>query len=183
MHSHARVILALVGAAAVLALAPNLSAATSSADLLLCQKKIEKHARAFSKVVGKKIQKCSEKIDACKLANEIDGADLTSCVTAATPTCTAVDAAIIANRATRKMAIDKVCSLIPLADVEPFLGSLGFVNVAAVPCSAVSVVSLTDCLLDQTRCTAEKEVFRRDPRALDALTAASVNMSFPCVGP
>ena len=181
MHSHARI--AIITCAVALALAAEAPAATPSADLLRCQKKIEVHARAYAKFVAKKLSACTEKIDACKLANEIDAADLMACINAATPTCSAVDATLTANRTRRKTSIDIACAPIPLADVEPFLGSLGFVNVVASTCVVASTTALTDCLLDTTRCSAERAVFRRDPRAQDSLTAAGVAANFPCAAP
>jgi hypothetical protein len=181
MYAHARI--AVLCFAGVLGLAGAASAATPSADLLRCQKKLEVHARAYAKYVAKKIGVCTEKVDACNLANDIDAIDPTACINAAAPICSAVDATIVANRTRRKTSIDIACAPIPFADVQPYLGSLGFVNVVASTCMVASTTALTDCLLDTTRCTAESEVFRRDPRAQEALTAAGVAASFPCVAP
>jgi len=181
MHSHARI--AVLGLALVLGLTGAATAVTPSADLLRCQKKIEVHARAYAKFVAKKISGCTEKVDACNLANDIDAVDPTACINAATPTCSAVDATILANRTRRKASIDITCGPIPFGDVQPYLGSLGFVNVVASTCMVASTTGLTDCLLDTTRCSAESEVFRRDPRAQEALMAAGVAGSFPCVAP
>ena len=180
MNARTRTAVLLVALA--VALPASALAATPSADLLRCQKKIETQARAFAKLVVKKITRCSEKIDACKLASEIDGDDLMSCVSAASPLCATADGVLDTNRTRRKAAIDNTCAAIPLTDIEPFIGSLGFVNVAAT-CMTASTTGLTDCLLDTMRCNAERDVFRSDPRAQDSLTTAGVAASFPCTAP
>lgn len=174
--------IAFAALAAVVLSAPVASAVTPSANLLRCHKKVGKKAKVLAKLTIKKIQSCTEKIDACKLADEIDMVNPTSCLAAAAPTCTAVDATLDAKRTAFKTAVDNVCSTIPLADLEPFLGSVGYINVAA-DCAAGTTTALTDCLLDSARCNGEGEVFRGDPRAADALTTAGVAANFPCVGP
>jgi hypothetical protein len=119
----------------------------------------------------------------CKLANAIDGADLPACLATTTSICSTLDTKLVDYRARRKLKIDKVCgALLPLGDVTPFIGGLGYGSVAAA-CSAASTTALTDCLLGLSRCAAEHEVFRRDPRALDSLTEVGIAASFPCVGP
>ena len=74
------------------------------------------------------------------------------------------------------------CGLIPLADLEAFLGGLGFFNVSA-GCSAASASDLIDCVFDDARCREERILFRLDPRAQDSLTALGIAASFPCVAP
>ena len=71
---------------------------------------------------------------------------------------------------------------LPLAELEPFLGGLGFFNVAA-NCSAVTVDDLVDCVFADSQCATERQIFRLDPRAQDSLTTAGVAASFPCVAP
>jgi xanthine dehydrogenase iron-sulfur cluster and FAD-binding subunit A len=175
--------LTLAALAMLLSLEGTASAVTAGADLARCQRKISTQSRALAKLVAKKIHDCTDRVAACKLANEIDAADLASCVSALATRCSAVDGLLDAKQARRKAVIDGACgAAIPLGDVTPFLGGLGFVNVAAT-CGATTTAELTDCLLEQTRCTAEREVFRRDPRAQDSLSEAGVGASFPCVGP
>lgn len=166
-----------------LACLPPAFALTPSNVLLGCQKKLETQARVYAKLVAKKVHVCTDKVAACKLADEIDAVDPTNCLAAATTKCAGVDALLDANRTRRKTSIDSRCALIPLADVEPFLGGLGFLMKPAACAGAVTTTALTDCLLDESRCTAEREVFRRDPRAQDSLTAVGVAASFPCVAP
>jgi hypothetical protein len=180
MKSVIRIVLAAV--AALILLAPAANAVTPSADLLRCHKKLGIKARVLAKLTIKKMQVCTEKVIACKLADEIDAVDPTSCLAAATTACSTVDTVLDARRTAFKTSVDNVCAFIPLADLLPFVGSTGYVNVAT-DCGAATTTALTDCLLDDARCSAEGEVFRADPRAVDSLTSAGVAASFPCAGP
>lgn len=181
-HAHHAALASLLAASWMLG--ASAQAATPAADLFRCQRKLTTQTRALARLVAKKIHLCTERIASCKLANEIDAEDLAACVAAGAPRCTPVDGLLDANQVRRKATIDRACggAGIPLADVVPFLGGLGFANVAA-DCGAATTAELTDCLLDSVRCAVEHEVFRRDPRALDSLTEAGVAASFPCVGP
>jgi hypothetical protein len=157
-------------------------ALTSSAALILCQKKIEVHARALTKYAAKKVHLCTEKVAACKLANEIDAADLMSCLATTANVCNATDGLIDNQRTIRGGKVLTACATIPFADLQPYIGGLGFLSVP-MGCTPANATDLANCLMDTARCAGERQVIRLDPRAQDSLTAAGVAASFPCVAP
>jgi hypothetical protein len=181
----------LTAAIVVAAGAAPAFALTPSADLIRCQKQIEK-IRAFAKVTAVKVHACAEKVVRCKLADEIDSVDPTACLAGAATFCANVPTVVGNNRAARRATALNKCGAIPLADLEQAIAGLGFVNVSSAcaslpppltPIVVSDVPDLVDCLLDTTQCAAEREVFLRDPRAQDSLTAGGIAASFPCAAP
>jgi len=172
---------------------------TSSASLLACQTRLHNKVKAFARYTATKLHGCSEKVVRCKLANEIDAVDPTSCLASATSSCSTIPAAIDTKLAAFKdpvkiTAIPRKCGLVPFADLQPFVGGLGFSNVAAGCSGTADLNALMDCILGTpttasstqgTKCSVEHKVFIRDPRANDSLTSGGLNpgTQFPCVGP
>jgi hypothetical protein len=184
----------IVGLVAGLALWASSAAhaQSSSADLLYCQKGLKNIGREIAKEVGRYAHYCAEKVAYCKLEQEIDGADPARCLASAGVRCSKKTAYLTVKQSRAKGKMLAACRLIPLGDLEQFIQGLGFLNApsecAALPTppgpvTVTDVSTLFDCLLETTRCSAEKEVFIRDPRAQDSLTAAGVASSFPCVAP
>jgi hypothetical protein len=164
--------------------APRATAVTPSSDLLACQKQLERQLRGYAKFAANKIHSCAERVARCKLADEIDSEDPVECLAAATSACAAVPGLVSEARAKRRANIVKKCGLVPFTDMTEFVAGLGFFNVAAQCVPAASTVDdLVDCVLDAARCSTERQVFIRDPRAQDSLTTANVAASFPCVAP
>ena len=184
---------ALIAFIAACALAPATTrAAAPSADLLRCQKEFTKIGRSVSTLIAKSAHKCTEKAVRCNLAAEIDAESPTECLAAAT-TSSGGGPTKVADKISgiRSKALVK-CGLIPTADVLAYIAGLGFANVSSecaalppplTPITVSSVSDLVDCVLEITRCTAEREVFLRDPRAQDSLTAIGLSASFPCATP
>jgi hypothetical protein len=165
----------------LLALSGPASAATST-ELLNCQKQFEGQIRGFSNVLYQRLFGCAQKVVECKLAQEIDAVDPTACLARAATSCSGTPAKVSDQLAARKAKVVQRCGLIPLAELEQFTEGLGFFNVSAA-CAAASVNDLVDCVFANAQCSAERQLFRLDPRAQDSLTTASVAASFPCVGP
>jgi len=167
-------------------------AQSSSTDLLSCQKALENRCRFIAKQVSTKVHGCADKVAYCKLAQEIDAVDPTACLASASNSCSTVGPYLTGQQDKAKVKLLTKCGLIPLGDLEQFIQGLGFLNApsecAALPTppgpvTVTDASTLIDCLIKTTRCSAEKEVFVRDPRAQDSLTAVAVASSFPCVAP
>jgi hypothetical protein len=167
-------------------------AQSSSADLLKCQKALESRSQLIAKQVGKKVHGCADKVAYCKLAQEIDLVDPTACLASAGESCSAAAPYLTKRQDSAKVKMLMACGLIPLGDLEQFIQGLGFLDApsecAALPTppgpvTVTDASTLIDCLIETTRCSAEKEVLVRDPRAQDSLTAVGVASSFPCVAP
>jgi hypothetical protein len=156
--------------------------ATTSKELLACQVAFEKNVRSLVSYTAGKLQGCTERVLRCKLANEIDGADLPSCLATTATLCNGVSTKVSDQQATRVANILLKCGLVPIADVEAFVAGLGFFNVAG-GCGAATVSDLATCVAAASRCNAERAVFRLDPRATDSLTTAGIDGSFPCAAP
>jgi hypothetical protein len=156
--------------------------ATTSKELLSCEIAFEKNVRSLASYTASKLQGCTEKVLRCKLANEIDGADLPSCLATTATRCNDAVTNVSNQQTARAANILLKCGLVPIADVEAFVGGLGFFNVAGA-CGAATVSDLASCVVATTRCNAERAVFRLDPRATDSLAAAGVAASFPCAAP
>jgi hypothetical protein len=178
----ARIVLAAALALAATAAAPA-SAATSK-QLLTCQKSIESQVRGFTSSTIARLSNCTEKIVQCKLRQEIDAVDPTACLASAAKSCSSIPAKVSDQQAKRVASIVKKCGLIPLAEIEAFVGGLGFFNVSA-GCGAASVTQLATCVVADARCQLEQAVFRLDPRAQDSLSDPAIALagSFPCVAP
>lgn len=166
---------------AVLAMTGVASGATSK-ELLDCQKALESNIRGYTNLIYSKLFGCAQKVVECKLANEIDAVDATSCLAKATSGCAAVDPKLDEQAAKREAKVVAKCGLVPLAEIEQFTEGLGFFNVAN-SCGAASVSDLVDCVFTNARCSTERQLFKLDPRAQDSLTTAGVAASFPCVAP
>lgn len=156
--------------------------AATSKELLDCQKQFESQVRGFSNVVQTGVAGCAQKVVECALANEIDNVDPTACVAKATASCAGVPAKVNDQSSKRQLKVLAKCGLVALADLEQYTAGLGFYNVVGA-CGAVDVNGLVDCVFDAARCSAEREVFRLDPRAQQSLTTAGIAASFPCVAP
>jgi hypothetical protein len=156
------------------------SPAVTPATLLRCQKAIHLRATTFVKLVQTGLANCAFKVEACQLAQEIDGEDPTSCLASATSACGAYSAKIPVYKSS---AIDKgiaACGAIPLDELERYVAGLGFASIDP-GCVVGSVSDLVTCLLDGAQCTAERTLFALDPRAADALAAAGIAGAHPCV--
>jgi hypothetical protein len=94
----------------VLALAPIARGATT-AQLLRCQKGIHSRAASFVKAVETALSNCAYKVEACQLAQEIDGDDPTSCLASATATCTSLSAKIPSYKLAYSDKALLVCSI------------------------------------------------------------------------
>jgi hypothetical protein len=177
---------------------PDPPPSSTSAALLGCQTRIETKARMFAGFVATRLHGCAAKVLQCKLANEIDGADATRCLASATKACSVVptlinDRLTSGTRSEIKPKVVEKCGLVPFTDLKPFAESLGFSSTAAGCGSATNLSDLVDCIFGVTgpsgtsgvKCLVERDVFIRDPRAADSLTAAGLSPSndFPCLGP
>jgi len=171
-----------VTALGALLVSGSVAAAATSADLLKCQKGVESQIRGFTGFVLTKVQGCAEKVVNCKLANEIDAVDPTSCLAAASTACSGIPTDVSSSQTTRRDKVILKCGLIPFMELEQYVAGLGFFNVASA-CSAANVNALMDCIFTDSRCATEHQVFVIDPRAQDSLTTAGIAASFPCVGP
>ena len=179
-----RISLLLSGAAlaALVGLPVAAPAATSSKVLLSCQKALEKNAQSLGTYAIGKVTSCTERVARCKLAAEIDAEDLPSCLATTAATCGGTPTKVSDQQTSRRDKTLVKCGLVPLADLEPFVGGLGFFNVVGA-CGAATANDLVSCVLADARCNAERTVFRFDPRSQDSLTTAGVAGSFPCVAP
>ena len=160
----------------------SVAVAATSAELLKCQKGLESQIRAFTGYVLTKVQGCTEKVVNCKLANEIDAVDPTSCLAAASTSCSGLPTQVADSQTTRRDKVILKCGLIPFMELEQYVAGLGFFNVASA-CSASDATALVNCIFNDGRCATEHQVFIIDPRAQDSLTTAGIAGSFPCVGP
>ena len=161
-----------------------MAAATTSSELLKCQKTIEKGVRSLASQTLVQVTNCSTKVVNCKLSGEIDGEDTGECLAKATAGCSkAPDKVYSALGKNRDKAI-AACGLIPFDELKAYIAGLGFFNVAAgcTP-AAGNVNDLMQCVFNDARCNAESQVFLLDPRAQDAVTTANIQISFPCVAP
>jgi hypothetical protein len=129
-----------------------------------------------------RILACAQKAVNCKLANEIDGASLTPCLTNAMTACTTTPTKVGNSQTAASNKAVLKCGLVPFGDVTKFVGGLGFFNVAS-GCSAGTVNDLVSCLFADARCEAEHEAFVIDPRANDSLSSLGIAGSFSCLGP
>lgn len=167
---------------AVLALAASAGAATPSSDLLKCQKTIHARVRSFVNTTQTALLTCARKVEECKLAEEIDAVPAATCLSSASTSCDASSAKIATLEGVFAGRANVACGLIPLADLNEFVGGLGFFNVSDA-CSAATASDLVTCLFADARCAAERTVFRLDPRAQDSLTAGGIAGAHPCVAP
>ncbi|MGH7894266.1 MAG: hypothetical protein ACREQL_06325 [Candidatus Binatia bacterium] len=157
-------------------------AATPSADLQKCQKTLHGKVRSFVNVTHTALLGCAQKVEECKLAQEIDGASPTMCLAAASVSCGAATGKIATLRGTSAGKATGACGLIPIGDLNAFISGLGFFNVSGT-CAATNASDLVTCVFDDAQCAAERTVFKLDPRAQNSLTAGGIAASFPCVAP
>jgi hypothetical protein len=163
---------------------PAIASAASSRELLNCQKAIESQVRGFSNFAIARLSNCTEKVVECRLAQEIDATDPAACLARAARACAPVPDKVDAQQSSRVDKIVRKCGLIPLAELEPFVGGLGFLNVVS-DCGAATATQLASCVVADSRCGFERAVFRLDPRAQDSLADPAIDIaaSFPCVAP
>ncbi len=170
----------------VTALASNvpMAAATTSSELLKCQKTIEKGVRSLASQTLVQVTNCSTKIVNCKLSGEIDGEDTTECLNKASVGCSKAPDKVSKIFSKKRDKAIYACGLIPFAELQQYIAGLGFFNVAA-GCSppAANVNELLQCVFTDARCSAESQAFLLDPRAEDSLTTAGIAGSFACVAP
>jgi hypothetical protein len=174
-------IAAACGMAVLLSLETPTHAATST-QILACQKAFESSVRAYSTLTSTQLLNCTEKVVECKLAQAIDGLDPTNCLATASSYCANVSTKIANSRTSKEGRVNTKCVLLSLAEIEDFVGGLGFFNVFN-GCSAANLSDLVSCVFSDSQCAIEHEAFIIDPRAQDSLTTAGVAGSFPCVGP
>lgn len=173
---------AALAAVALMTFGAGGASAATSKELLDCQKQFESNVRGYSSVIYQKLFTCAQKVVECKLANEIDSVDLNGCLAKTVASCAGVAAKLAEQDAKRQAKVVAKCGLIPLAELSQYTEGLGFFNVVA-GCGAASVNDLVDCVFADAQCSAERQLFRLDPRAQDSLTTAGIAASFPCVAP
>lgn len=169
-------------AAALVMQTGSLASAATSKELLNCQKQLESQVRTFTNLIYLRLFGCAQKVVECKLADEIDAVDPTTCLARAAKLCSVAPAKVDDTQANKVGRVVQRCGLIPLAEIEQYVEGLGFFNVSA-SCAAASVTDLVNCVFADARCSTERQLFLIDPRAQDSLTTAGVAGSFPCVGP
>ena len=172
--------LALALGLGLFAAAPG-HAATSN-ELEKCQKQFTKEVRKLQKTTLTQLFKCLRRATECKLADEIDSEDPTKCLTIASLVCDKAVTKVDQKELKGSSKVVLKCGLIPIGELETFVGGLGFFDVAA-SCSAGDAGALIDCVFADTRCSAEQQAFILEPRAQDSLTEVGVEASFPCVAP
>lgn len=153
-----------------------------TSGLLRCQKILDVRAAVFSKLTQTALSNCATRVVACQLAQELDAEDPTQCLAAATASCATYSAKISSGRSAAQGKAIAACNVVPLADLQPWIGGLGLAGPNAA-CGASTVIDLIDCLFDGAQCAAERIVWAFDPRAGDALATAGIAASHPCVGP
>ena len=155
--------------------------AATTADLLRCQKGIHTRVSSFVKLVQTGLGNCTYKVELCKLAQEIDGEDPTSCLAAATSYCAKASAKVPQYKSLYLGKTLVLCN-VTVADLEPYVSGLGFFG-PNTTCAATSVPDLIACLFDGAQCSAERTLFTLDPRAQDSLSTVGLAGAHPCVGP
>jgi hypothetical protein len=164
---------------------------TTSRSMVSCQKKLISQVQSLTRFSARRLQGCTDKVVKCKLAAEIDAVDPTDCLANAATACGKVGPVLTNAIAKRRSNVLKACGLIPIAELEQFIAGLGFLEVSAScgslgpplsPIAVTDAASLVDCTLATTECAVEREVFLRDPRAVDSLTEVGQAATFPCVG-
>jgi hypothetical protein len=180
LSAHMRIAVAGAFLAGVLGVAASARAATTS-QLLRCQKGIHSRAASFVKAVETALSNCAYKVESCQLEQEIDGVDPTACLASASAACSKFSSKIPSYKLLYADKALLVCGL-PLGDTAPFVAGLGMFTNAGV-CGATTMQELIDCFFTAAQCSAERTVFKLDPRAQDALTAAGIAGAHPCVGP
>ena len=171
--------------AAILALCASTDsafAAATSAQILACQKVFESSVRSFTNLASTQLLNCTEKVVECKLAQAIDSIDPTSCLASAKSYCANVPTRTSNAMALKEVRVNTKCQFLSLAQLQDFVGGLGFFNVLN-DCGANNLSQLLPCVFSDSKCALEHEARIIDPRALDSLTTAGVSGSFPCVGP
>lgn len=159
-----------------------MAAATTSSELLKCQKTIEKGVRSLASQTLVQVTNCSTKVVNCKLSGEIDGEDTTECLNKADSACSKAPSKVSTALTKNRDKAITACGLIPFDELKAYIAGLGFFNVAA-GCSAGNVNDLMNCVFNDARCSAESQAFTLDPRAQDALTTAGIAGPFTCVAP
>ena len=171
--------------------------------VLNCEKKLV-GVLEFLQTFESSLQRCTEAILQCELAEEIDAGDKNRCLTSLATT------AKCFGTTGPKRYIEKVltptafgsastylfnrCSRIPMDRIEVFMQGLGFSALAG--CStAADIREIAHCMLGDlgptgaygVKCAVEHNVSIRDPRAKHALEEAAIALdptnNFPCLGP
>jgi hypothetical protein len=162
---------------------PTAGLTATGKELLKCQKMMLNQSRSYAKVTWSKLLNCTQKVGDCQLAEEIDGLDATGCVAnVSVKKCDPLVAKLSEQQAKRELKTVLKCGLLTLAELEQFIGGLGYSGVVAA-CAATDVNTLVSCVFDDVRCNAEGQLFIADPRAQASLVAVGLDASFPCVAP
>ncbi len=177
--TRARILVAAV--LAVVAAAVPVGAA-GTAELMRCQKGIHTRASVLAKLTQAAVSNCAGRVEACKLAQELDGEDPTQCLAAASTACATFSGKVPAYKSAAESKAVGACNVVPFADLAQWVAGLGMAGPNA-SCGAGTVFGLLGCVFDDTQCAAEHLVFVLDPRAADALSTAGVAGNHPCVGP
>ncbi len=174
---------------------PDPPPSTGSVALRRCYKRLADKVRMFTIKTMKYIHNCADTAVRCKLASEIDGTDPAHCLVDAAGMCAhnAENVAYYLNTSKQGVMVDRWCGQVPFTDLKPLVQGPGFSYSAAGCSTATTLSELLDCVFGipgatgtfGAKCAAEREVFIRDPRANDSLTAAGLNPAadFPCLGP
>src|SRR5262249_37322030 len=135
----------------------------------------------------------------CKLGQEIDTVDATTCLANAATSCGLIDDKVEAKIATFKTTIGNNAKCILAAnassnlnDLKQFTGGLGFANSGAGCDAPTDLAGLADCLFgvpdgsQGASCSAQRKTMIRDPRAVDslsnpAITGMDPTTDFPCL--
>lgn len=162
---------------------PTAGLAATGKEMYKCHKTMLNQARVYAKVTWSKLLNCTQQVGDCQLAEEIDGLAATECVAnVSVKKCDPLVTQLSDQEANRELKTVLKCGLLTLAELEQFVGGLGYSGVVAA-CGATDVNTLVSCVFDDVRCNAERQLFIADPRAQASLVAVGLDASFPCVAP
>jgi cysteine-rich repeat protein len=177
----------LPSAVALALLAPPALAETTK-DLLGCQKTLEKEAAKLVKQRAKLLGACAIGLLDCALRNEVDGAPLAPCQTAAAAKCSEK---LLPKAAAAELKLAAKAALkCPLSDASfRSRRGLGFRDAgdacAALvpPGSTAGTAAGLACVRRTAACAADDRVEETVPRAYELLSAAGLAASAPCLDP
>ncbi len=174
-------------ATAVLLLAPAATAgaaAFSAKTILKCQKALAKSgSKLFATETSAAID-CAQRMLACQLAEEIEGADFATCAAKAATVCNAKLSKVGSTATAVAGALSKKC---PDLRVDHFTSrrALGFGDLAdacsllSPPATVEDEAAINDCIVRLVECRASDVVERLVPRAYEVLDRAGILAAFP----
>jgi hypothetical protein len=129
-----------------------------------------------------RLERCVIHVLDCNLRAEIDGEDPMVCLPHIPVWCHDLDTYVAAQETLRRTYATNACAVIDANDLTQLTNGLGY-GALVQECAAATVADLMTCIFSRLRCTAERQVFRIDPRSADALSTAGFGGAFPCLGP